>query len=55
MSAVITLPAWVARLALPLLVAELARLQVRARADVRWAPEVLRLEAAVRELRAALA
>jgi hypothetical protein len=41
-------------LALPLLVAELARVQVVARADARWAPEAMRVASAVRELRAAL-
>jgi hypothetical protein len=51
---VVTIPAWIARAALPLLIDEHARMRARADADPRWAPEALRLAAAVREIRAAL-
>lgn len=50
----VTIPAWVARAVRPLVEAELARVRVMARADVRWACEVWRLETVLRELRAAL-
>lgn len=45
----VTIPAWVARATLTLVEAELARVRVMARADVRWAPEALRLESAAIE------
>jgi hypothetical protein len=50
----ITIPRWVGRLVLPLLLAELAKAQVRARADLRWAADAVRLQAAVDALRVAL-
>lgn len=50
----ITIPAWVARAMLPLVKTELARVRVMARADVRWAPEVMRLEGLLCELRRAV-
>jgi hypothetical protein len=50
----ITISAWAARLALPLLIDKHARMRARADADPRWAPEALRLATAVREMRAAL-
>jgi hypothetical protein len=50
----VTIPAWVARATQPLVDAELARVRVMARSDARWAPEVLRLETALRELQTAL-
>lgn len=50
----VAVPRWIVRLVLPLLAAELARVQVMARADARWAPEAMRVEAALRELRALL-
>lgn len=48
----VAVPRWIVRLVLPLLAAELARVQVMARADARWAPEAMRVETALRELRA---
>ena len=53
-SAMVTIPAWVARASLPLVEAELARVRVMARADARWASEVMRLDTVLRELRTAL-
>ena len=50
----ITIPRWVGSLVLPLLLAELAKAQVRARADLRWAAEEIRIQAAVDEVRTAL-
>lgn len=50
----VTIPAWVARAVGPLVEAELVRVRVMARADLRFAPEVLRLETVAAELRAAL-
>ena len=49
----VTIPAWVARATLPLVEAELARVRVMARADLRWAAQVLRLETVAAELRRA--
>lgn len=50
----ITIPRWVGALVLPLLLTELAKAQVRARADLRWAAEEIRIQGAVDAIRAAL-
>jgi hypothetical protein len=50
----VTISRATAAMLLPLALDEHARMRARADADLRWAPEALRLAAAVRELRAAL-